>query len=111
MTEKNISELPVAIRISPETAKPEKPPRKRKPWSIPDAMLVFDTETRTDAAQRLTFGSYRFILCGDTVEEGLFYGDDLPDKDRKTLEQYVADHRPNPALKEGPDLLLMSRSA
>src|SRR5206468_13002225 len=66
---------------------------------------------RTNAAQRLTFASYRFILCGDTVEEGLFYGDDLPDKDRKTLEQYVADHRPNPALKTGPDLLLMSRSA
>ncbi len=111
MTDKNISELPVAIRIFPETAKSEKPARKKRPWSIPEAMLVFDTETRTDAAQRLTFGSYRFVLRGETVEEGLFHGDDLPDKDRKTLEQYVAEHRPNPRLKEGPKLLLMSRSA
>ena len=55
-------------------------------------MLVFDTETRTDAAQRLTFGSYRFYKDGHCLEEGLFFGDDLPKKDRRILERYVAKH-------------------
>ena len=42
-----------------------------------DGMLVFDCETRTDKAQALTFGSYRFLVEGRCLEEGLFYGDDL----------------------------------
>ena len=41
-------------------------------------MLVFDTETRTDAAQALTFGSYRYFEDSICLEEGLFYGDDFP---------------------------------
>ena len=32
-------------------------------------MFVFDTETRTDATQRLTFGSYRFIVAGQCLKE------------------------------------------
>jgi hypothetical protein len=56
-------------------------------------MLVFDTETRTDATQRLTFGSYRFFVGGQCLKESLFYGDDLPEKDRRVLERYVATHR------------------
>jgi hypothetical protein len=40
-------------------------------------MLVFDTETRTDASQRLLFGSYRFIESGRCLEEGIFHADDL----------------------------------
>jgi hypothetical protein len=67
-------------------------------------MLVFDTETRTDASQRLTFGSYRFLVNDQLREEGLFYADDLPSKDRETLEQYVAAHK-----KRGIRLLLLSR--
>ena len=67
-------------------------------------MLVFDTETRIDASQRLTFGSYRFLVNDQLREEGLFYADDLPSKDRKTLEQYVAAHK-----KRGSRLLLLTR--
>ena len=33
-----------------------------------------------DAAQKLRVGSYRFIFDGQCLEEGLFYGDDLPGK-------------------------------
>jgi len=55
-------------------------------------MLVWDTETRIDATQRLTFGSYRFIVGGHCLEEGLFYADDLPEEDRRILEQYIATH-------------------
>ena len=42
-----------------------------------DGILVFDCETRTDPAQALTFGSYRFVVEGRCLQEGLFYGDDL----------------------------------
>ena len=55
-------------------------------------MFVFDTETRTDATQRLTFGSYRFIVAGQCLKESLFCGDDLQDEDRRVLERYVATH-------------------
>ncbi len=55
-------------------------------------MLVFDTETRTDTAQALTFGGYRYYEGGICLEEGLFYGDDLPRADRATLETYVCTH-------------------
>ena len=54
-------------------------------------MLVFDTETTTDESQRLTFGSYRFFVENELREEGLFYADNFPSKDRRTLEKYVAD--------------------
>jgi hypothetical protein len=52
-------------------------------------MLVFDTETRTDATQRLTFGSYQFLVAGKCLEEGLFFSEDLPAKDLATLKEYV----------------------
>jgi hypothetical protein len=53
-------------------------------------MFVFDTETTTDTTQRLTFGSYRFLVDGKCLEEGLFYGDDLPERDRNLLAEYAA---------------------
>ena len=91
--------LPIAVRVYPEpkgTAEGEdtrKRARLQMPWKRPDAMLVFDTETRTDAAQRLMFGSYRFFVTGRCLEEGLFYANDMPQKDRNVLEQYVAVHQ------------------
>jgi hypothetical protein len=80
--------LPIAIRVYPES--PARDPRSLKSWRRPDAMFVFDTETRVDAPQRLMFGSYRFIKAGQCLEEALFYGTDLPKKDRTFLERYVA---------------------
>ena len=73
-------------------------------------MLVFDTETRIDATQRLTFGSYRFVVAGRCLEEGLFYADDLPEKDRRILEQYAATHRAETASDGVRDLKLLTRS-
>ena len=72
-------------------------------------MLVFDTETRTDSAQRLTFGSYRFFVGGQCLEEGLFYGDDLPEKDRRVLESYVSTHSADVANKGVRQLRLLTR--
>lgn len=59
----------------------------------PEHALVFDTETRITADQSLTFGVYRRCALGDedykVTEEGIFYADDLPTKDRKVLHNYA----------------------
>ncbi len=96
--------LPIAIRVFPALKPTAGRISKNKVWRQPRAMLVFDTETRTDASQRLTFGSYRFLVNDQVREEGLFYADDLPSKDRKVLEQYAAAHN-----RHGSRLLLLSR--
>src|SRR6266581_317369 len=55
--------------------------------------LVFDTETRITADQSLTFGVYRLCKLVDesygVTEEGVFYADDLPAKERKVVQTYV----------------------
>lgn len=55
-------------------------------------MLVFDCETRIDQTQRLTFGSYRFVVEGRCLEEGLFYADDLSARELRVLERYARTH-------------------
>jgi hypothetical protein len=73
-------------------------------------MIVFDTETRTDTAQALTFGAYRYYDGGKCLEDGLFFGDDLPSADRATLEAYVATHAADTDRRRGvPQLRLLSR--
>ena len=74
--------------------------RRRKPrkdkW--PRYAFVFDTESRIDTNQDLTFGFYRVLeLAGDSyqlIEEGAFFADNLTEHERTTLESYVvnADH-------------------
>jgi hypothetical protein len=92
MPYRNPTVLPVAVRVYPEPESAGQSARSSKEWRVPNAMFVFDTETRIDAAQGLTFGSYRFIVEGQCLEEGIFYADDLPDRDRRVLEQYVTMH-------------------
>jgi hypothetical protein len=92
-----ITSLPISVRVYPElqiprVANAQPSGQRRKRWRRPDAMLVFDTETRVDATQRLTFGSYRFITRGECQEEGLFFASDLPGQDRNILERYAAKH-------------------
>lgn len=107
----HISLLPIAVRVysQPHDTKPYVP--SRRAWVQPDAMLVFDTETRIDAPQALTFGSYRFIDQGDCLEEGLIVADDLPARDRAVLTRYVATHRADVAEDGIRDLQLLTRRA
>jgi hypothetical protein len=58
-------------------------------------MVVFDTETRIDSTQRLTFGSYRALIRGRCLEEGLFHAEDLTAKELRTLKRYVRTHKPD----------------
>ena len=82
---RELKSLPIAVRVYPQPKDAPAKTRSRKSWQCPEAMLVFDTETRTDATQSMTFGSYRFIVAGRCLEEGLFYGDDLPQSDLDVL--------------------------
>ena len=75
-------------------------------------MLVFDTETRTDTTQALTFGSYRYFEDRICLEEGLFFGDDLPRADRAKLVAYIANHAAATDRRRGvPELRLLDRRA
>jgi hypothetical protein len=85
--------VPIAVRVYPESRDQQRHARSLKKWRRPDAMFVFDTETRTDPTQRLTFGSYRFLVAGKCLEEGLFFSEDLPPQDLATLRDYVKKNR------------------
>jgi hypothetical protein len=84
----------------------ERATRARK-WSCPEAMFVFDTETRIDHTQRLTFGSYRFIVAGQCLEEGLIFRDDLSKQEKQTLQRYAETHRADTENRR--ELRLLSR--
>jgi hypothetical protein len=91
MSHREPTSLVVAVRVYPDLKDEERNfDKPKREWKRPDAILVFDTETRTDRTQRLTFGSYRFIVAGQLVKENLFHGDGLPAKDRRILERHVA---------------------
>lgn len=79
----------VALRalVERETERPTAK-RSRQQVGWPRCVLIFDTETTTDAAQQLNFGVYRYGRWQrdgrlDIREEGLFYADNLPSRDPK----------------------------
>src|SRR5438094_4362630 len=110
MSHREPTSLVIAVRVYPDLKDAERDVDKRqRGWKRPDAMFVFDTETRTDRTQRLTFGSYRFIVAGQCVKENLFCGDDLPAKDRRTLERYVTIPRAVASEEGAHDLSLLTR--
>lgn len=105
-----ITDLRVALRAY--TERTDKPPRKGSPhvhggW--PEEVLVLDTETTMDSAQRLKFGSYRHCRWTSSrtlelVHEGLFHADELAETDPDgyaTLRGYA----------ETQGLALLSRSS
>jgi hypothetical protein len=102
--------LVIAVRVYPGLKDEERDfDKTHRLWKRPDAMFVFDTETRTDQTQRLTFGCYRFIVDGCCVTEKLFYGDDLPAKDRLVLRRYVKTPRAITSDESAHDLSLLTR--
>lgn len=108
--------LPIAVRTWTKGAKrrPQRRGRGDAGATDPRVILVFDTETTTDATQRLLFGAWRVYARPDyndeiegrpdwrgylLAEEGLFFGDDLSARDPlgfKTLEDYA---RPIPGVR------------
>ncbi len=105
-----------AHTVIPEKKRPERQP----PAKWPDDMLVIDTETTVDTAQKLNFGVYRRCKLGksgyETFEEGLFYTDNLNASQLNVLKRFAEDPRNSPQidLKRFPPptrLTLYSRSA
>lgn len=107
--------LVIAIRVYPDTKKVEldlqKEKKRRGRWKLPNTIFVWDTETRTDRTQRLTFGSYRLVDAGQLVKENLFYGPTLPARDRRILERYVATPKTIVSSERPHDLSLLTRHA
>lgn len=97
--------LPTAVRAYTAPSKAASSHRGQ-PGPVDDApVLVFDTESRTDPTQRLTFGCWRVLLGGETVDEGLFSADDLPAIDYAVLAAYARSHRADTATREPVRLL------
>jgi hypothetical protein len=107
MAKNKIRSLPIAVRVFPDLYNPRLRTHSRKRWR---GMLAFNTGTKIGRAQKLTVGSYRVIFNGQCLEEGLFFGDDLPKKDRKVLEQYVRTHRPDTVAEGFRKLRLLTRT-
>lgn len=82
----------IATRIAVRAYTPRaRPPTERRPLGPVDLVLVLDTETRTDHAQALLFGSYQVWRRGRLHQEGLFYGDVTP-SEVVILDRYVDEH-------------------
>ncbi len=81
------SVLRVALRAwIARVDRPVKAPYKPSVLPWPKHVLVLDTETTTDAVQRLLFGSWRLGIFGEhgefeCLEEGLIHADDLATRD------------------------------
>src|SRR5882724_3056416 len=98
--------------------KPKKGWDRKRSHKWPRYCLIFDTETRVDAKQKITFGCYRrCVLDGDgyrCIEEGLFYADHPPQNDVAIRERYTADKRNIASIESFPaktSIGLMTRSA
>ena len=90
--------LPIAVRayVCKADQKPKLPIKKtgRRKRPVPSEwVLVFDTETTTDAAQKLRFGTYQVRKCSDLMETGVFYDPEtLNEAEQVTLKDYAAKH-------------------
>jgi hypothetical protein len=105
-----VADMPVAVRVYP--LPPQDPDddgsKKRKKRELPEEIIIFDTETRTDEAQSLLFGSYRVYIAGDFIEEGLFYPEDLTAKEFRALNRYARTHRPQTSWRGLRELRLLT---
>jgi hypothetical protein len=86
--------LAIAVRAYvplPQSPKPGRKPRRNRDnaseWS-----LVFDTETATDAAQALRFGTYQVWKGAVLRQAGIFSEPSLSDEEKSTLAEYAATH-------------------
>jgi hypothetical protein len=83
----------IAIRVFPEFKTVQAKLRPSKPWRRPNALFVFDTETYADALQSLLFGSFRFIVDGECLQEGLFTPNYLSPREQQVMREYANTHR------------------
>jgi hypothetical protein len=85
MANHQIKTLPIALRVFPEDAETERGTRSARFWQEPEGILILSTQPR---GKRGLIGSYRVIVGGECVEEGMFY-DGLSKVDVRVLKEYV----------------------
>ena len=67
-------------------------PRKQTPPSV--WSLIFDTETTTDGAQNLRFGTYQVRHEAELKESGIFYNqEEMKSDDVNKIKKYCASHQ------------------
>jgi len=105
--------LPVALRAYTEQDRRKRGKRRRRSQREDRYVLVLDTETTIDRAQRLTFGVARYyrtrraggkLVC---VDEIIFHDDELPQRDPDGFEllwRYAKYREPAIDWKAGDDL-------
>ncbi len=85
--------LPVAIRAflqGLDAPKPRSSYRQMRRVPPSEYTLVFDTETATDAAQQIRFGTYQVRKDGAIDEAGIFYDpESLTDAELTTLRRFA----------------------
>jgi hypothetical protein len=86
MANQEIKTLPIAVRVFPEHADTSRVGRSAKFWEQPEGILILDTQPH---GKRGLIGSYRVIVSGECVEEGLFHKG-LSKTDVRVLKGYVA---------------------
>ncbi|MGA2761237.1 MAG: hypothetical protein ABSF08_13075, partial [Candidatus Cybelea sp.] len=89
--------MQTAVRAWVEPHKPRRAGIKRERKAVPwrpqpygERVLVFDTETTTDVAQRLLFGFFRLYERDRLVEEGLIAADVLDQPSMEAIAEYGA---------------------
>jgi hypothetical protein len=107
---RDAAQRPIQIETAVRAYVPRTRPRSTKtsvPYG-PAPVLVFDTETTTDAAQAFLFGAYRIHeRDGRLLQEGLVHADGLEPDKLAILEAYVRDH----AADNGTPIALHSRAS
>ena len=87
--------MQTAIRAWVEPHKPRRGGNRHRaavPWRpqpYGERVLVFDTETTTDAAQRLLFGFFRLYDHDRLIEEGLIAADVLDQPSMEAITEYA----------------------
>ncbi|MGA8474035.1 MAG: hypothetical protein WB681_03115 [Candidatus Cybelea sp.] len=101
------AELPIAVRVYPDL-KGWAPDESGKVLPTPKAIVTFDCESRTDPAQALTFGSYRFAVDDAPIEEALFSASDLTAAEKAVVTRYARTHRAETDAGGNPELKSLS---
>ena len=109
MRSPEIRPLPIAVRVLPYADIIQKERRWTGSSLLPRGMLVIHTVGRTGATQQLAIGTYRFIVGGQCLEEGLFCDDDLPKRELQVLQDYVLRNNVIAAPGDDQSLRLLTR--
>src|SRR4051794_38268799 len=68
-----VDRLPIYLRGYAEISPRRQRPEKQDDLGPGGWVLIFDTETTTDAAQRLRIGAYQLLRRGQLKDQGLFF--------------------------------------